>query len=82
MNRLCKLNSFTRNYSNDVKESILKLKRTEVKWINNNLDGNDGLLNESVEIVNLFVDKGEEVVRTKGKIKSWDKSYKATKSIR
>ena len=27
----------------------------------------------------MFVDKGEEVVRTKGKIKSWDKSYKATK---
>ena len=38
-----------------------------------------GLLNESVDIVNLFVDKGQEVVSTRGKIESWDKVYKATK---
>ena len=38
-----------------------------------------GLLNESVNIVNLFVDKGQEVVSTRGKIKSWDKVYKASK---
>ncbi len=76
-----KLNSFTRNCSNDVKESILKLKKEQkLNGLILDLRGNGGgLLNESVEIVNLFVDKGEEVVRTKGKIKSWDKSYKATK---
>ena len=34
-----------------------------------------GLLNESIDIVNLFVDKGEEIVTTKGKIKSWEKTY-------
>ena len=28
-------------------------------------------------IVNLFVEKGEEIVSTKGKIKSWEKSYVA-----
>ena len=45
------------------------------------LRGNPGgLLNESVDIVNLFVEKGVEVVNTKGKIKSWDKSYVANKS--
>jgi len=32
-------------------------------------------LNESVDIVNLFVEKGEEVVSTRGKIKSWEKLY-------
>lgn len=76
-----KLNSFTRNCSNDVRESILKLKKEQkLNGLILDLRGNGGgLLNESVEIVNLFVDKGEEVVRTKGKIKSWDKSYKATK---
>ena len=45
------------------------------------LRGNPGgLLNESVDIVNLFVEKGVEVVNTKGKIKSWDKSYVASKN--
>ena len=39
-----------------------------------------GLLNESVNIVNLFVEKGQEVVSTRGKIESWDKIYKASKS--
>ena len=38
-----------------------------------------GLLNESVDIVNLFVEKGQEVVSTRGKIESWDKVYKANK---
>ena len=38
-----------------------------------------GLLNESVSIVNLFVEKGQEVVSTKGKIESWDKVYKASR---
>ena len=36
-----------------------------------------GLLNESIDIVNLFVNQGEEIVSTKGKIKSWQKSYTA-----
>ena len=30
-----------------------------------------------MDIVNLFVEKGEEIVSTKGKIKSWEKSYVA-----
>ena len=34
-----------------------------------------GLLNESIDIVNLFVEKGEEIVVTKGKIKDWEKRY-------
>jgi carboxyl-terminal processing protease len=32
---------------------------------------------ESVKIVNLFVPKGEEIVSTRGKVKQWDKIYKA-----
>lgn len=42
------------------------------------LRGNGGgLLRESVFIVNMFVEKGTPVVSTKGKLKEWDKSYKA-----
>ncbi len=38
-----------------------------------------GLLNEAVEIVNLFVPKGSEIVSTKGRVKSWNHDYKAKK---
>jgi len=74
-----KLRSFTRNCANDVKEAIKNLKgQGELEGLILDLRGNPGgLLNESVDIVNLFVDKGEEVVRTKGKIKLWEKSYVA-----
>ena len=74
-----RLRSFTRNCSNDLKDAILNLKKEQnVKGLILDLRGNPGgLLNESVNIVNLFVEKGEEVVSTRGKIKSWDKSYVA-----
>jgi len=72
-----KLRSFTRSCSKDIKNTIEDLKKEgELKGLILDLRGNPGgLLNESVDIVNLFVEKGEEVVSTKGKIKSWEKSY-------
>ena len=74
-----KLRSFTRNCSSDLKKAIDQLKnQADLKGLVLDLRNNPGgLLDESVKIVNLFVDKGEEVVSTKGKIKSWHKSYKA-----
>ena len=74
-----RLRSFTRNCSNELKNTITDLKKnTDLDGIILDLRGNPGgLLNESVNIVNLFVEKGEKVVSTKGKIKSWDKSYVA-----
>ena len=76
-----KLRSFTRNCSNDVKEAIVDLqKKGDLKGLILDLRSNPGgLLNESVDIVNLFVEKGQEVVSTRGKIESWDKVYKANK---
>lgn len=75
-----KLRSFTRNCSKDIKKAIEELKaEEELKGLILDLRSNPGgLLNESVNIVNLFVEKGEQVVSTKGKIKSWEKSYIAT----
>ena len=72
-----KLRSFTRNCTKDIKAAIQGLKdEAELKGLILDLRSNPGgLLNESVDIVNLFVEKGEEVVSTKGKIKSWEKSY-------
>ena len=66
-----KLRSFTRNCANGIKEALTDLKsQQELKGIILDLRSNPGgLLNESIDIVNLFVEKGEEIVVTKGKIK-------------
>jgi len=76
-----RLRSFTRKCANDLKNTIINLKKEqELKGLILDLRSNPGgLLNESVDIVNLFVEKGEEVVSTKGRIKSKSKSYFANK---
>jgi len=73
-----RLRSFTRNCANEVKQAIEKLKdENDVQGLVLDLRGNPGgLLNESVDLCNLFIDKDQEVVSTKGKIKEWEKSYK------
>ncbi len=77
-----RLNSFTKNCAKNVKSAIVELNNEQkMDGLILDLRGNPGgLLNESVDIVNLFVEKGVEVVNTKGKIKSWDKSYIANKN--
>lgn len=71
-----KLVSFTENCSGEVKEALLTLKGKGSKNIVLDLRGNlGGLLHEAVNIVNLFVEKGQEVVFTKGKNPDWDKTY-------
>lgn len=71
-----KLISFTDNCSGEVKEAYNALKAKGCKSLVLDLRGNlGGLLLEAVNIVNFFVDKGQEVVFTKGKISEWDKTY-------
>ena len=72
-----KLRSFTRNCANEIKNALIDLKsQKDVKGIILDLRSNPGgLLNESIDIVNLFVEKGQEIVTTKGKIKDWEKTY-------
>ena len=68
-----KLTGFTQNAGNDVKDAFLKLKqdKPDMKGLILDLRGNGGgLLNEAVNIVNIFVDKGQVVVSTKGKLES------------
>jgi len=73
-----KLNSFTESASREVKEAFQKLKEQNATSLILDLRGNGGgLLNEAVNIVNIFVPKGVDVVSTKGKITDWDKMYKA-----
>jgi len=73
-----RLTGFTESASAEVKAALTSLKEQKAKSIILDLRGNGGgLLRESVNIVNLFVPKGTDVVSTKGKIKEWDKNYKA-----
>jgi carboxyl-terminal processing protease len=75
-----RLSNFTVDCGKRVKDIFLDLKEKQgAKSLILDLRSNPGgLLNEAVNVVNLFVPKGEEVVSTKGKVKQWDKVYKAT----
>ena len=72
--------NFTQNCIDDVKTALNSLKNNNVQQIILDLRGNPGgLLTEAVEIVNLFVAEGNEVVSTKGKVKQFDENFKTTK---
>jgi len=75
-----RLSNFTADCGKRVKEIFLELKEKQgAKSLVLDLRSNPGgLLNEAVNVVNLFVPKGEEVVSTRGKVKQWDKVYTAT----
>ena len=74
-----KLTGFTQNAAKEVKDAFLKLKtENNCKSLVLDLRGNPGgLLQQAVDIVNLFTDKGLIVATTKGKIKEWDNAFKA-----
>ncbi|MBP6512734.1 MAG: S41 family peptidase, partial [Bacteroidia bacterium] len=74
-----RLGSFTDYAGQEVKHAVEDLvNKQKVKGLILDLRGNPGgLLNEAVNIVNVFVDKGQEVVSTKGKVKEWDKVYRS-----
>lgn len=68
--------SFTTKSSERVKETVTDLKNKGAKSLIMDLRGNGGgILDEAVNVVNLFVPKGEEIVATKGKVKQWDRVY-------
>ncbi|MCX6247127.1 MAG: S41 family peptidase [Bacteroidetes bacterium] len=75
-----KLTSFTQKAAAEVKQAFIKLReKDELKGIIIDLRGNGGgLLNEAVDIVNIFVDKGQDVVTTKGKLPDKNRTYKTT----
>jgi len=71
-----KLDDFTPGASKEVEEAVIELKKAGAKKLILDLrDNPGGLLYEAVNIVNLFIPKGLEVVSTKGKVKDWNKTY-------
>lgn len=70
------LESFTENCSKDMRRAVVDLKKQGAKSFIIDLRNNGGgLLNEAVEIVNLFIPKGKTVVTTKGKIKQSNETF-------
>lgn len=75
-----KLTTFTQTASAEVKKALLELKskNTLNGLVLDLRDNGGGLLNEAVNIVNLFVKKNELVVSTKGKQKDKNRSYQTS----
>ena len=71
-----KLDDFTPGAGKEVYNAVLSLKkRGATKIILDLRENPGGILNEAVNVVSIFIPKGEEVVSTKGKVKEWNKTY-------
>ena len=73
------LTGFTDNSAKDVKKALIELKQRGAKSLILDLrDNGGGSLQEAVDIVGLFVPKGQEVVTTRGKTRLSNNSYKTS----
>lgn len=71
------LTDFTPDAGKEVRQALISLKEKGIKNLILDLRGNPGgLLQEAVNICNLFLPKGVTVVETKGKIKEHNVTYK------
>jgi carboxyl-terminal processing protease len=74
------LSQFNKKASLETKEALEQLKKEGAERIILDLRGNPGgLLNEAVNICNLFVPKDETIVTTKSKIEKHNNTYKTTR---
>ncbi|HEX8549283.1 MAG TPA: S41 family peptidase [Cytophagaceae bacterium] len=73
-----RLTDFTSGAAKEVKRALIELKNQGAKNMILDLrDNPGGLLSEAISISNLFIPKGKEIVKTKGKIAEWNKTYNA-----
>ena len=75
-----RLSNFTTNAGAEAEAALRNLKMNDsleslVLDLRNNPGG---LLIESVRVSNLFLDKGKEIVSTRGKVKQWHNTYKTS----
>ena len=74
------LQGFTDKSTQEVRNAFEDLKNNHnIKSLIIDLRNNvGGLLESAVQIVNMFVPKGEEIVSTRGKIKQWERTYRTS----
>jgi carboxyl-terminal processing protease len=72
-----RISNFTTGAGQEVENALTELKQKhDMKSLILDLRSNPGgLLIEAVRICNLFVDKGDLIVSTRGKVKQWDSEY-------
>lgn len=75
-----KLSNFTPGAGNEVKTALNELVNRGIGNLILDLRNNPGgLLLEAVNVSSIFVNKGEEIVSTRGKVKQFDFTYKTQK---
>lgn len=73
-----KLSDFTTGAGREVEKAMTSLKAKGASQVILDLrDNPGGLLSEAVNVSNIFIPKGAEVVSTKGRIEEWNKTYVA-----
>jgi carboxyl-terminal processing protease len=73
-----KLSDFTTGAGKEIKKALEDLKKDgAAKVVLDLRDNPGGLLNEAVNVSNVFIPQGAEVVSTKGKMTDWNKTYSA-----
>ncbi len=74
------LTSFTNTAAKEVQDALVNMKNKDgITSIILDLRSNPGgLLIEAVKICNLFIEQGQEIVSTKGKVAEGDKTFKTT----
>ncbi|MGX5819982.1 S41 family peptidase [Chitinophaga lutea] len=78
-----KMTQFTEGSGLAVQQAYEQLKKQNpaLKGLVLDLRGNPGgLLEEAVSLSNIFIDKNQLIVTTKGKVKSWDRDYRTVQS--
>ncbi len=72
-----RLSGFTGRAGAEVKNALESLETNHhIKGLVFDLRGNPGgLLNEAINVANVFVDKNIQIVSTRGKIEEWNKSF-------
>ena len=78
-----RVSKFTPDVAREVKDVLRELKADyQITSLVLDLRGNPGgLLIEAPRLCNLFVEKGEEIVSTKGKVKKWNQTLKTTDPV-
>ncbi len=73
-----KLTDFTTGAGKEVHDAVEELKGQGATRMILDLRGNPGgLLNEAINVSNVFVPKGSEIVSTRGKVTEWNQTYTA-----
>jgi carboxyl-terminal processing protease len=75
-----RLSSFTDGCAEGIRKAVLELrdKKGASSLVLDLRSNPGGLLGEAVKVTNLFVNHGQEIVSTKGKVAQWDKTYRAS----